>query len=82
MPTPPKESPTVRLGPHAGDILSVDHIIPRAVVTELDNVICNLELMPLRENQSKGDDIADRQRDLARKLYACELLKSPDLPEK
>ena len=32
---------------YAGDQLSVDHIIPRAVVPELDNVIANLELMPL-----------------------------------
>ena len=29
-------------------------IIPRAVVPELDNVIANLELMPLRMNESKS----------------------------
>jgi hypothetical protein len=29
----------------------VDHIIPRAVVPELDNVIANLELMPLHLNE-------------------------------
>jgi hypothetical protein len=39
---------TVRKGPYKGDELSVDHIVPRAVVPELDNVIANLELMPLR----------------------------------
>jgi hypothetical protein len=49
---------------------------------ELDNVICNLELMPLRANQSKGDDIGDRQPALARELHACGLLKSPDITQK
>lgn len=42
--------------------LSVDHIIPRAVVPELENVIANLELMPLRLNESMNAKIGDRQR--------------------
>ena len=70
-------SPTVRTGPYTGDILSVDHIIPRAVVPELDNVIANLELMPLRLNESKNDKIGDRQRDLAKKLHSAGLLTDP-----
>ena len=65
------KSPTVRNGPYDGDILSVDHIIPRAIVPELDNVIANLELMPLRLNQSKSDSIGQRQLDLANKLHAA-----------
>ena len=32
----------------------MDHIIPRAVVPELDHVIANLELMPLRLNERKN----------------------------
>ena len=70
-------SPIVRKGPYTGDIVSVDHIIPRAVVPELDNVIANLELMPLRLNQSKNDKIGDRQKDLAGKLHAAGLLADP-----
>jgi hypothetical protein len=42
---------TIKRGPYVGDALSVDHIIPRSVVTELDNVIANLELMPQRVEQ-------------------------------
>jgi len=42
------KAPTVMKGPYKGDQLSVDHIIPHAAVPELDNVIANLELMPLR----------------------------------
>jgi CRISPR/Cas system Type II protein with McrA/HNH and RuvC-like nuclease domain len=59
--------------------LSVDHIIPRSIAPELDNVIANLELMPLRMNQSKGDTIGQRQKDLAKKLYAAGLLSKPTL---
>jgi hypothetical protein len=66
---------TVRKGPYKGDELSVDHIVPRAVVPELDNVIANLELMPLRMNESKNAKIGDRQRDMAKKLYQAELVR-------
>jgi len=72
---------TVRRGQYTGDILSVDHVIPRSVAPELDNCIANLELMPLRLNQSKGDSIGDRQRSLARKLHAAGLRENPELPD-
>ena len=54
-------SPTVLNGPYGGDKLSVDHIVPRAVVPELDNVIANLELMPLRMNMAKSASVGQRQ---------------------
>jgi hypothetical protein len=68
------QSPTIRRGPYKGDQLSVDHIIPRAVAPELDKVIANLELMPLRMNAGKRDKIGDRQRSLARQFHAAGLL--------
>jgi hypothetical protein len=61
-------------GPYKGDQLSVDHIIPRAVVPELDNVIANLELTPLRMNESKIAKIGQRQRGMAKKFYQAGLL--------
>ena len=70
---------TVRRGPYVGDELSVDHIIPRSVVPELDNVIANLELLPLRVNERKNAKLGQRQRDLARKLNAAGLLSEPGL---
>ena len=73
------KAPTVRKGPYKGDELSVDHIIPRAVVPELDNVIANLELMPLRMNESKNDKIGDRQRDMANKFFQAGLLSRKGL---
>jgi hypothetical protein len=65
---------TVRKGPYAGEILSVDHIIPRAVAPELDNVIANLELMPLSVNRKKNDKIGDRQVSMARAFHDAGLL--------
>lgn len=65
---------TVRRGPYAGDELSVDHIIPRVVVPELDNVIANLELLPQRANSRKNAHVGQRQRDLAEKLHKAGLL--------
>lgn len=73
------QAPTVRKGPYQGDQLSVDHIIPRAIVPELDNTIANLELMPLRMNEGKNADVGDRQRDLARKLNKAGLLSREGL---
>ena len=70
------KSPTVRKGPYKGDQLSVDHIIPKAVCPELDNVIANLELMPLRMNESKNAKIGSRQRSLAMQLREAGLLPS------
>ena len=67
---------TVWHDPYAGDQLSVDHIIPRAVCPELDNVIANLELMPLRMNESKDDKIGARQIGLACKLHSAGLLSA------
>jgi hypothetical protein len=73
------QSPTVRRGPYKGDELSVDHIIPRAVVPELDNVIANLELLPLKVNERKNAKIGQRQIDLSRKLNHAGLLSQSGL---
>jgi hypothetical protein len=70
---------TVKKERYKGQQLSVDHIIPRAVVPELDNVIANLELMPAGLNSSKGKKIGDRQRTLARKLNEAVLLSDAGL---
>jgi hypothetical protein len=61
-------APTVKVGPYRGDELSVDHIIPRSVVPELDNVIANLELMPARMNSAKSSSIGERQKALTQQL--------------
>jgi len=75
------QAPTIRKGPYKGDELSVDHIVPRAVAPELDNVIANLELLPFKLNAAKNDKMGDRQRDLAKKLCSAGLLSKKRLRE-
>jgi hypothetical protein len=69
------QSPTITLGPYAGDQLSVDHIIPFAVVPQLDHVIANLELMPLKMNMGKSARMGERQNALAKRLRSAGLLR-------
>ncbi|MBI4325366.1 MAG: hypothetical protein HY674_08895 [Chloroflexi bacterium] len=73
------KAPTIGRGPYDGDQLSVDHIIPRVVCPELDNVIANLELMPARMNSAKRDAVGDRQIALARRLHQAGLLSDTGL---
>lgn len=68
------QSPTITLGPYAGDQLSVDHIIPFSVAPQVDHVIANLELMPLKMNIRKKDKMTDRQRSLAQRMRRAGLL--------
>lgn len=72
------KSPTITRGPYAGEKLTVDHIIPRAVAPNLDKVLANLELMPLSLNIRKGAKIGQRQVDLANKLRDAGLLTPED----
>ena len=60
--------------------------IPRTIIfllfpfrPELDNVIANLELMPLRLNERKNAKTGSRQRDLANKFYQAGLLSRKGL---
>jgi len=68
-------SPTVKKGPYAGDQLSVDHVVPLSKCPRLDNVLANLELMPLKLNMRKGARIGQRQRDLLGRFEAAGLLR-------
>ena len=72
-------APTITKGPYAGDIASVDHIIPRSVVEELDEKIYNLELMPSKLNMGKGNKVGLRQVQLAEKWYRSGLLSEAGL---
>lgn len=72
------KAPTIKRGPYAGEKLTVDHIIPRAVAPTLDKVLANLELMPHSLNIRKGAKVGQRQIDLANKLQAAGLLLPED----
>ena len=68
------KAPMISRGPYAGDIVEVDHIIPRAVVTELDDRLYNLEFMPSKLNREKSAKIGVRQKQLAEKWRKLGLL--------
>jgi len=53
--------------------------LPRAVCPELDNVIANLELMPMRANASKNAKIGSRQVQKADDLNRGGLLSKEGL---
>ena len=67
-------SPTITLGPYAGERAEVDHIVPIALAPELGNELANLELMPRSLNRRKGASVGERQIAYARKLSAAGLL--------
>lgn len=56
-----------------------EDIIPKSVAPELDNVIANLELMPLSLNQRKSDKIGARQISTAKAFNAAGLLSDEGL---
>ena len=68
------KAPVVTNGPYSGDVAEVDHIIPRAVVPELDDKIYNLEFMPMKLNRKKSAAIGVRQKQLAEKWNKAGLL--------
>jgi hypothetical protein len=72
-------SPTISSGDDAGQELVVDHIIPIVVVPALGNTLANLEFLPAKANQSKGDKLTDKARDLAKRLHAAGLLSEAGL---
>ncbi|MCH7227345.1 hypothetical protein [Haloferula sp. A504] len=72
-------APTITRGPYAGDIASVDHIIPRSVCEELDERLYNLEFMPSRMNSGKGNRVTQRQVQLAERWHAAGLVSGEGL---
>ena len=47
-------APIIQRGPHAGDIVHVDHIIPLKHAPELGNNLANLRYLPESENLSRS----------------------------
>lgn len=60
--------------------MSVDHILPRAEVPELDNVLANLELMPMRMNRTKSAKLGEREQIMARRFVSAGIVKPETVP--
>ncbi len=72
-------SPTITMGPHAGDGIALDHVLPVSVVPELAARFYNLEAMPARKNLAKSAKITQRELDLANRWYRDGLLSAAGL---
>ena len=72
-------APTITRGPYAGQLATGDHVIPRSIAPELDNALFNLEFMPEKLNQSKGNKVTERQVQLAERYRKTGLLSEKGL---
>jgi hypothetical protein len=72
-------SPTITQGPHAGDSIALDHVLPRSVVPELAARFYNLEAIASRVNLAKSATITRREVAIARRWRREELLSSEGL---
>jgi hypothetical protein len=72
-------SPQITEGEHKGDSVAMDHVIPRAVVPELDARFYNLEILPSKANLAKSAKITQREVDLARRWNREGLLSDAGL---
>ena len=72
-------SPVITKGEHAGDKVALDHVLPRAIVLELDARFYNLEILASKVNGRKSDTITEREVELAQKWNRAGLLSAEGL---
>lgn len=72
-------SPTITQGPHAGESVALDHILPRSIVPELAGKFFNLEAITAKANRSKSAKITAREVELARRWNRDGLLSADGL---
>lgn len=69
----------VTLGPHTGQEVEIDHIVPVSLAPEAGNELANLEMLPEKLNRQKSNRVTERQREFARRLAAAGLLSEASL---
>lgn len=72
-------SPVITEGEHTGDKVALDHVLPRAVVPELDACFYNLEILASKVNGRKSDTITEREVAIARRWRKQGLLSDAGL---
>lgn len=58
-----------------------EHIVPKAVVPLVDNLLMNLEWLPQTLNASKSDTITERAMDHARRYHEAGIMRADDFAE-
>lgn len=69
------KSPVVMKGPYEGEPAEVDHIVPRSLAPDLDNLLINLELMPRTLNRRKSDKVTERGLATAKKFFEAGVMR-------
>ena len=72
-------SPTITRGPHTGDTVALDHMLPRSIVPELAARFFNLEAIDASENLAKSAKVTAREVALARRWHREGLLSTAGL---
>ena len=72
-------APRVERGEFTEEVLTVDHVLPRSKVPELDNRLYNLRFLPETLNQRKGAKIGSYELELAKRWHSQGLLSSEGL---
>lgn len=72
-------SPIITAGPHTGETIALDHVLPCSIVPELAARFYNLEAIPAGANLSKSNKIEKRELDLARRWERGGLLSRRSL---
>ena len=49
-------------GPHTGQEVEIDHIVPVSLAPEVGNELANLEMLPEKLNQQKSNRVTEHQR--------------------
>lgn len=72
-------SPAITRGPHAGDTVALDHMLPRSIVPELAARFFNLEAIDASANLAKSAKVTAREVALARRWHREGLLSTDGL---
>ncbi len=68
-------SPIVGSGPYAGEKIEVDHIVPRSLAPDLDNLLINLEMMPVTLNRRKSNKVTERAYSMGKRFLNAGILR-------
>ena len=60
------KAPTITKGEYKGQRIDVEHVVPKAIAPDLDNILSNLMWLPASLNQSKSDTITDEAMEMAK----------------
>lgn len=69
----------IQLGPHSGDDIHIDHVLPISIVPELRAKFFNLRPEPAAVNLAKGNRIGSGEAELARRWHRRGLLSTAGL---